>query len=43
MDLLDVRSDHGLGGSGSGKGAGADFFECGDELPGSIKCRKFLE
>jgi hypothetical protein len=43
MDLLDVRWDHGLGGSGSGNGEVADFFECGDEFPGSIKCRKFLE
>ena len=34
---------HGMDRSGLGEGQVASSFECGNELSGSIKCRKFLE
>ena len=33
---------HGLDLSGSGQGQVASTCECGNELPGSIKCGEFL-
>jgi hypothetical protein len=34
---------HGLDRSGSGHGQMAGFYECGDELSGSIKFREYLD
>ena len=33
---------HGLDRSGSGEGQWADIWECGNEIPGSIKCGELL-
>jgi hypothetical protein len=38
-----LNRGNGLDWAGSGQGQVAGSFECGNEPPGSIKCREFLD
>jgi hypothetical protein len=38
-----MMGEHGLNKSGSVLGQAVNFYECGDELSASIKCREFLD